>query len=92
MTRSDIYNECQILSIMNHPSICNLREHFEINGGSEVVMVLELLSGRGLHSSTLQLNLSAFCVTGAALRGCFGDVKGVVGGIRVCFCVRNGSS
>ena len=43
---------------------------------------------RGLHSSTLQLNLSAFCVTGDAVRGCFGAVLGVVGGIavfRVCF-------
>jgi len=30
--------------------------------------------GRGLHSSTLQLNLSAFCVTGGAFRGCFGGV------------------
>jgi hypothetical protein len=29
---------------------------------------------RGLHSSTLQLNLSASCVTGGALRGCFGGV------------------
>ena len=26
-------------------------------------------AGRGLHSSTLQLNLSAFCVTGGAVRG-----------------------
>jgi hypothetical protein len=30
--------------------------------------------GRALHSSTLQLNLSAFCVTGGAVRGCFGGV------------------
>jgi len=30
--------------------------------------------GRGSHSSTLQLNLSAFCVTGGAFRGCFGVV------------------
>jgi hypothetical protein len=30
--------------------------------------------GRGLHSSTLQLNVSAFCVTGGASRGCFGGV------------------
>jgi len=34
----------------------------------------ELVNGRGLHSSTLQLNLSAFCVTGGAVRGCFGGV------------------
>jgi hypothetical protein len=34
----------------------------------------DIVSGRGLHSSTLQLNLSAFCVTGGAVRGCFGGV------------------
>jgi len=33
-----------------------------------------LLRGRDLHSATLQLNLSAFCVTGVA--------SGVVGGGR----------
>jgi len=31
-------------------------------------------AGRGSHSSTLQLNLSAFCVTGGAVRGCSGGV------------------
>jgi DnaJ-class molecular chaperone len=30
--------------------------------------------GRGLHSSTVQLNSSAFWVTGGAVRGCFGGV------------------
>jgi len=30
--------------------------------------------GRGLHLSTLQVNLSAFCVTGDGVRGCFGGV------------------
>ena len=38
--------------------------------------------GRGLHSSTLQLNFSAFCVTRGAVRGCFGGVQGLEGGIR----------
>ena len=33
-----------------------------------------MASGRGLHSSTLQLNLGAFCVTGGAARDCFGGV------------------
>jgi len=36
--------------------------------------------GRGLHSSTLQLNLSTFCVTEGAVRGCFGGFLGVVKG------------
>jgi len=38
--------------------------------------------GRGLHSSTLQLNLSAFCETGGAVWECFGVVEGVVGDMR----------
>jgi hypothetical protein len=50
----------------------------------------ESLRGRGLHSSTFQLNLSAFYVTGVAVRGCFGGVKGVIKGNRgvlgVLFC------
>ena len=29
--------------------------------------------GKGLHSSTLQLNLSAFCGIGGARRGCPGE-------------------
>jgi hypothetical protein len=34
---------------------------------------------RGLHSSTFQLNLSAFCGIGVAFRGCFEGVWGVIG-------------
>ena len=30
--------------------------------------------GRGLHSSTCQLNVSAFCGIGGAFRGCLGGV------------------
>jgi hypothetical protein len=37
--------------------------------------------GRGLHSLTSQLNLSALCGIGGALRGCVAHVKGV---FRVC--------
>jgi hypothetical protein len=40
--------------------------------------------GRGLHSSTLQLNFSALCVTGGAVRGCLGGVQEVWGGIKGC--------
>jgi len=36
-----------------------------------------LLPGRGLHSLTSQLNLSAFYGTGGARRGCVARVKGV---------------
>jgi hypothetical protein len=36
---------------------------------------------RGLHPSTVQLNLSAFYGIGGALRGCVARVKGVSGGL-----------
>jgi hypothetical protein len=41
--------------------------------------------GRGLHSSTFRLNVSAFCVTGGAFRGWLGGVSKVSGGIMGCF-------
>jgi len=44
--------------------------------------MLKEMRGRGIHSSTLQLNLSAFCVIGGAVRGCFGCVQGVLGDVR----------
>jgi len=31
-------------------------------------------TGRGLHSSTFQLNVSAFCGIGGAFRGCIGVI------------------
>jgi hypothetical protein len=39
------------------------------------------LGGRGLHSSTFRLNVSALCGIGGAFRGCLGVVYGVSGGI-----------
>ena len=53
MSREDIRNECEILKMMHHPSICRLREHFERDKGAEVVMVLELLSGGDLLDSVI---------------------------------------
>jgi len=44
-----------------------------------------IMCGRGLHSSTLQLNLSAFCVTGGAVMSCFGGVLGVLWGMRTVY-------
>ena len=38
-------------------------------------------AGRGLHSSTFQLNLSALYGIGGARRGCVARVKGVSGGV-----------
>ena len=40
------------------------------------------LKGRGLHSSTFQLNLSALYGTGNARRDCEARVKGVLGGVQ----------
>ena len=45
--------------------------------------------GRGLHSSTFQLNLSALYGIGGARGACVARIKGV---FRVCSCVRHGSS
>jgi len=42
------------------------------------------LLGRGLHSSTFRLNVSAFCGIGVAIRGCPGAVQGVLGLIMGC--------
>jgi hypothetical protein len=50
------------------------------------------VGGRGLHSSTFQLNLSALNGIGGARRGCVARVKGVFRMCRVFSCVRNGSS
>jgi hypothetical protein len=38
-------------------------------------------AGRGLHSSTFQLNLSALNWTGGARRGCIARVKEVLGSV-----------
>ena len=51
-------------------------------------------SGRGLHSSTSQLNVSVFCGIGGVLRGCVGGFtgcQGVLGRVTVLFRVINGS-
>ena len=54
-------------------------------------------AGRGLHSSTFQLNLSALCTIGGARRRCVARVNWMLGGVegvvcRVFSCVRHGSS
>jgi hypothetical protein len=38
-------------------------------------------AGRGIHSSSSQLNLSASYGIGVARRGCVAHVKGVLGGV-----------
>jgi len=46
----------------------------------------DLVAGRGLHSSTFQLNLSGLCGIGGARRGCVARMKGVFTVCRV-FCL-----
>ena len=48
--------------------------------------------GRGLHSSTFQLNLSALHVIGGARRRCVAGIKGVFRVCRVFSCVTHGSN
>ena len=40
--------------------------------------------GRGLHSSTVWLNVSAFCVIGGVIRGYIGGVWQALGGVKGC--------
>jgi len=42
--------------------------------------VLDRPLGRGLHSSTFQLDVSAFCGIGGAIRGCSEGVQEVLRG------------
>jgi len=65
----------------------DLETHLSTNG-PRIATLLEALTacgerdvGRGLHSSTFQLNLSALYGIGGALRGCAARVKGVLGGV-----------
>jgi hypothetical protein len=48
--------------------------HASVSAGRHGSVEYNVHLGRGLHSSTLKLNLSAFCVTGGAVRGCFEGV------------------
>jgi hypothetical protein len=43
-------------------------------GADEAEEKPQRVRGRGLHSSTFWLNLSAFCGIGGAFRGCLGGV------------------
>jgi len=46
-------------------------------------------AGRGLHSSTFRLTVSALCGTGGAFRGCLGclwGVRGYLGCLRCILC------
>jgi hypothetical protein len=58
----------------------------ESNGGGPRLqwnarLLQSVVAGRGLHSSTFQLNLSALYGIGGARRGCVARVKWVLGGV-----------
>ena len=46
---------------------------------------------RGIHSSTIQLNVSAFGGIGGAFMGYLRGVRGVLRGVQGVFCFRKGS-
>jgi hypothetical protein len=60
-------------------------------GGGQVVLA-DAAQGRGVHSLTSQLKLSAFNGVGGAHKGCVARFKGVFRVCRVFLCVRHGSS
>ena len=47
--------------------------------GPSLVVAALGARGRGLHSSTFRLNVSALCEIGGAFRACLGDSKGCIG-------------
>ena len=62
-----------------------VRHHHEWGHGHTVWgQVAEQDMGRGLHSSTFRLDVSAFCGIGGVIRGCVGGAYEVLGGIRGC--------
>ena len=68
--------ECRILRI------CPRRRRRR-NAGCGIFSVRPLsrrTRGRGLHSSTFRLNVSALCGVGGAIRDCLGGVEEVSGG------------
>jgi len=71
-------------AISGRPEIWAL-EHPSVGYRQGMHELASLLLGRGLHSSTFRLNVSAFYGIGSAFRGCFtGGVQGVSGGLRGC--------
>jgi len=64
-------------------------EDLSAGGGAAAVAVAmsaeaTMLEGRGLHSFSFQLNVSAFCGIGGAFRGYLWGVYEVSGGVRGC--------
>ena len=52
----------------------------DLPGVVSVRGVSQRVHGRGFHSSTFQLNLSAFCSMGGVFKGCLGGVWGLCRG------------
>ena len=57
--------------LSNYAFKLNLRRY---NKASQCCIILRQEIGRGLHSSTFRLKVSAFCGIGGALKGCLEGV------------------
>ena len=68
-------NQMALLSLLNaHVAVTVTSGDPSPHEDEEDAAARTVITGRGLHSSTFQLNLSAFCGIGGAFRGCLGCV------------------
>jgi hypothetical protein len=85
--------------VLNDPATCLDALKYLITIKHVKLSPEDRLGGRGAHSSTFWLNLSAFCVLGRACNGCLWGVKGLFRGclglywvLRGCWGVLRGLS
>ena len=70
-------DESSFLSVESHSAgIANIRAPCTLDASTDWV------PGRGLHSSTFQLNFNALCGIGGVFSGCVGALQGVSGSNR----------
>ena len=78
--------------VVTRAVISDNKKKIDAPGNGNISATGASLSGRGLLSSTFQLNLSALYGIRGARRGCVARDKGVFRVCRVGLCVRHGSS
>jgi len=84
-----VYGLQDVLSYDSAFVLAKIKANVAIKDGCDATP--QAVTGRGLHSSTFRLNVSALCGIGGAFRGYLGGVYGVSGSVWGIFCVRNGS-